>query len=165
MAYYGYESPLGTIGMTSKGDYLTSLYFVDQKAGQEIVEARQLTRPIKAAIQWLDLYFAGENPNEIVVPLDLAVTNFRQRVLAVVAQVPYGKRISYGDISQTLQADVPEPKNLSQAVGGAVGHNPILLIVPCHRIVGSDGSLTGYAGGLARKQWLLDFEMGKYERL
>ncbi|CAH1851557.1 methylated-DNA--[protein]-cysteine S-methyltransferase [Convivina praedatoris] len=158
MAYYEYQSPLGITGMTSKGNYLTALYFVDQKSDQKIVEKQQLTRPIKATIQWLDLYFAGKDPNAVIVPLDLAVTNFRQRVLAVVAQVPYGKHISYGDISQALQADVPEPKNLSQAVGGAVGHNPILLIVPCHRIVGSDGSLTGYAGGLERKKWLLDFE-------
>ena len=103
--------------------------------------------------RWLDLYIAaGEKPDSIP-PLAPLGTPFQQRVWKILLTIPYGKTMSYGDI-----ACLVSPTMSAQAVGGAVGRNPIAIIIPCHRVIGADGSLTGYGGGLERKRWMLELE-------
>ena len=107
--------------------------------------------------KWLDLYFSGEEPN-FTPKLKLEGTEFRREVWKILLKIPYGETLSYKDIAEKLMASGKYERMSSQAVGGAVGHNPISIIVPCHRVVGTSGSLTGYAGGLARKVRLLELE-------
>ena len=101
---------------------------------------------------WLDRYFAGQRTVANELPLAPQGSAFRKRVWRVLCEIPYGQTVTYGEIARQLSV------NSAQAVGGAVGHNPISIIIPCHRVLGADGSLTGYAGGLAAKQWLLRHE-------
>lgn len=107
--------------------------------------------------KWLDLYFSGEEPN-FTPRLKLEGTEFRRDVWKILLEIPYGETLSYKDIAEKLMASGKYERMSSQAVGGAVGHNPISIIIPCHRVVGTSGSLTGYAGGLARKVKLLELE-------
>ncbi|MDR1152036.1 MAG: methylated-DNA--[protein]-cysteine S-methyltransferase [Bifidobacteriaceae bacterium] len=106
---------------------------------------------------WLDAYFAGENP-AIDFPLAPRGTPFQQRVWSILRQIPYGETTTYGDIASRLTAQSASGRTSARAVGGAVGHNPISLVIPCHRVIGATGSLTGYAGGLDRKTALLTLE-------
>ena len=107
--------------------------------------------------KWLDLYFSGEDPN-FTPSLKLRGTEFRRDVWKILLEIPYGETLTYKDIANKLMASGKYERMSSQAVGGAVGHNPISIIIPCHRVVGTSGSLTGYAGGLARKVKLLELE-------
>lgn len=107
--------------------------------------------------KWLDLYFSGEEPN-FTPKLKLEGTEFRREVWKILLEIPYGETLSYKGIAEKLIASGKYERMSSQAVGGAVGHNPISIIIPCHRVVGTSGSLTGYAGGLARKVKLLELE-------
>lgn len=107
--------------------------------------------------KWLDLYFSGEEPN-FTPKLNLEGTEFRRDVWKILLEIPYGETLTYKDIANKLMASGKYERMSSQAVGGAVGHNPISIIIPCHRVVGTSGSLTGYAGGLARKVRLLELE-------
>lgn len=155
-----YDSPLGEMTMASDGVALTGLWFADQQhfaAGLDPVH-RQTPLPIfKTTQQWLDAYFAGRQPMT-TPPLRLQGTPFRQAVWALLLQIPYGATATYGDLAARLVQANGYRAMSAQAVGGAVGHNPVSLIVPCHRIIGADGTLTGYAGGLWRKEWLLNHE-------
>ncbi|MBW1606147.1 methylated-DNA--[protein]-cysteine S-methyltransferase [Lactobacillus sp. Sy-1] len=159
---YHYQTPLGEVTMISDEHYLFGLWFTDQKylgAGFDLgsIPINQ-SGPIKLAINWLTDYFNGDNPDVAMVPLSPQVTDFRNRVLRELIKVPYGQTATYKSISDSLQANQANKRNLSRAVGGAVGHNPIALIIPCHRIIGSNGKLTGYAGGIDRKRFLLALE-------
>ena len=107
--------------------------------------------------KWLDLYFSGEDPN-FTLPIKLRGTEFRRDVWKILSEIPYGETLTYKDIAEKLVASGKYERMSAQAVGGAVGHNPISIIVPCHRVVGTSGSLTGYAGGLNRKVRLLELE-------
>ena len=107
--------------------------------------------------KWLDLYFSGEDPN-FTPKLKLEGTEFRRDVWKILLEIPYGETLSYKDIAEKLMASGKYERMSSQAVGGAVGHNPLSIIIPCHRVVGTSGSLTGYAGGLSRKVRLLELE-------
>ena len=139
-----YASPVGLIAVQSIDDALVALRFVD--------EASTPGTPLVGSIQcWLDAYFRGEVPN-FTPPLALQGTAFQQRVWTQLLAIPYGHTISYGQLARRVGC------RSAQAVGQAVGHNPAALVVPCHRVVGADGSLTGYAYGLQRKQWLLYWE-------
>ena len=154
-----YLSPLGAITLASDGKVLTGLWFDGQKYfGSTLpVETKQGDCPVFAqAKRWLDSYFAGEKPG-FTPPLHWAATPFRRAVWEILLTVPYGCTTTYGQIAAQL-ADRMGRLQSAQAVGGAVGHNPISLIVPCHRVVGADGSLTGYAGGIDRKVRLLELE-------
>jgi methylated-DNA-[protein]-cysteine S-methyltransferase len=102
--------------------------------------------------RWLDLYFTGEKP-DFTPQLAPKGTPFQQRVWEILLTIPYGKTVSYGDVARQIS-----PTMSAQAIGGAVGRNPIGIIIPCHRVIGADGSLTGYGGGLERKRWLLELE-------
>ena len=157
-----YLSPLGPITLASDGESLTGLWFDGQKYdraslhGAIAVDA-PLPEVLVEACHWLDLYFAGEVP-DFVPKLRVEGSPFRQSVAEVMLTIPYGGTMTYGEIGRLLAARMGRPSMSAQAVGGAVGHNPISLIIPCHRVVGSTGSLTGYAGGLDRKAWLLRHE-------
>ncbi|WP_312289504.1 methylated-DNA--[protein]-cysteine S-methyltransferase [Stutzerimonas nitrititolerans] len=108
--------------------------------------------------QWLDQYFAGEQPAIASLPLAPSGSSFRKAVWALLCEIPYGEITTYGEIARVVANRTNLPSMSSQAVGGAVGHNPISIIIPCHRVVGRNGSLTGYAGGLAKKVQLLEHE-------
>ena len=149
-------TPLGIITLASDGEHLKGLWMEEQKYfGHSINET--LTQndglPIfNQTKKWLTRYFAGENPPINELPLAPNGSPFRQSVWQILNQIPYGKVITYGEIAKRLAC------NSAQAVGGAVGHNPISIIIPCHRVVGAKGSLTGYAGGLDKKRKLLELE-------
>lgn len=122
-------------------------------SGEKICEDKILEDTKK----WLDLYFSGEEP-DFTPRLKLEGTEFRRDVWKILLEIPYGETLSYKDIAEKLMASGKYERMSSQAVGGAVGHNPISIIIPCHRVVGTSGSLTGYAGGLGRKVRLLELE-------
>lgn len=157
-----YLSPLGDMTLVSDDQNILGLWFNDQKyfaANYDMKTIKdELNEPNKRASEWLTAYFDGERPSPQSLQLDPQVTEFRKRVLNVLQQIPYGQTMSYKEISDALQNNVAKKTNSSRAVGGAVGHNPISIIIPCHRVIGSDGSLTGYAGGVNRKIALLKLE-------
>lgn len=142
-----YRSPLGDIVLTSDGSALTGLRFAE--ATNE--EPAQVILPLADACRWLDLYFSGAKP-DFTPRLAPQGTPFQQSVWRELLTIPYGQTVLYGHIAKRILC------RSAQAVGGAVGRNPIALIIPCHRVIGSDGQLTGYAYGLDRKQWLLSHE-------
>lgn len=155
-----YHSPLGRILMAADDAGLTGLWFEGQKyfALHLDREHEEKEMPIfEKAGQWLDVYFSGKKP-DISLPLHLIGTDFQKQVWEILRAVPYGKTVTYGEIAAKLAEKRGLPHMSAQAVGGAVGHNEISIIVPCHRVVGTNGSLTGYAGGIDRKAKLLTLE-------
>lgn len=151
-AYTEYFSPIGTLLLTSDGQALTGLWMERQNcstAGMARCDGLPLFGQVR---QWLDAYFRGENL-EVTFPLSLAGTPFQRRIWDILLRIPYGKTTTYGKIAREIS-----PGMSAQAVGGAVGRNPISIIIPCHRVVGAQGRLTGYAGGLDNKKWLLAHE-------
>ena len=149
-----FASPLGEILLVSDGETLSGLYFEGQKYIPALPEAeKDPSLPVfKSARAWLARYFAGEKP-EADLPLRAAGTAFQRAVWDLLKEIPYGTTATYGELAKRLAARRGRPCS-ARAVGAAVGRNPISLIVPCHRVLGADGSLTGYAGGLARKRAL-----------
>ena len=155
-----YASPLGAITLAVDGDALTGLWFDGQRYfGSTLpADAKDGRSPVFDEVRrWLDVYFSGHEP-DFTPPLHPAGTPFQRTVWALLGQIPYGETTTYGALAQTLAARVGLASMSAQAVGGAVGHNPVSIIVPCHRVVGADGSLTGYAGGIERKIVLLCLE-------
>ncbi len=155
-----YHSPLGDMLLASDQKGLVGAWFTDQKhfafhLPEERVEKE--TNMHKCAKLWLGLYFLGEVP-PFPPPIHLMGTDFRLAVWKKLLEIPYGETVTYGELAKEIGEARGTPHLSAQAIGGAVGHNPISLIVPCHRVVGADGSLTGYAGGVERKAWLLNFE-------
>ncbi len=156
-----FHSPLGTIALASDESALLGLWFEGQKYFTLPKDCVQEQTPILAQTQqWLEIYFSGEIPHFTppLAPLHTQSTPFRESVWAILRTIPYGRTITYKEIAQTLACQRGIAKMSAQAVGGAVGANPIALLIPCHRVIGSDKSLTGYAGGLKRKEWLLGLE-------
>lgn len=155
-----YSSPLGGITLTSDGTHLTGLLFDGQKysANARNTNRREKILPIfKQATSWLDIYFSGNEP-DFTPPLKMQTTPFRKQVWEIMLAIPYGQTMTYGEIAAKITRQNGLKKMSAQAVGGAVGHNAIALIIPCHRVIGADGSLTGYAGGITRKRKLLQLE-------
>ncbi|MCL2032417.1 MAG: methylated-DNA--[protein]-cysteine S-methyltransferase [Methanomassiliicoccaceae archaeon] len=169
--YYSttYRSPVGMIKLACNDGKLVGLWTEGQKYyGGTMPEAmvENDDMPIFGmAKEWLDRYFAGERPEVAELPLAPIGGEFRQRVWGILRGIPYGEVITYGDIARKTAAIMNRGSMSSQAVGGAVGHNPISIIIPCHRVVGSDGSLTGFAGGVRMKAWLLELEGADMSRL
>ncbi|WP_346696501.1 methylated-DNA--[protein]-cysteine S-methyltransferase [Barnesiella viscericola] len=152
-----YLSPLGPMTMAGDGECLTGLWFDGQKyfPAPLLLDSTQASLPVfDQTCVWLDRYFAGENPGP-VPPLRLAGTPFRQAVWRLLQEIPHGQVVTYRAIARQLSRLHGGARVSAQAVGGAVGHNPVSIVVPCHRVVGGDGRLTGYAGGLDRKASLL----------
>ena len=157
-----YPSPVGTITLACYDDNLVGLWTEGQKYhGNTIPEAMIENNDIpmfSTAKKWLDRYFAGEKPDIAELSLAPIGGEFRQSVWKILCEIPYGKVITYGDIAKKMALKMGRESMSSQAVGGAVGHNPISIIIPCHRVVGSNGSLTGFSGGLHLKVKLLELE-------
>ena len=157
---YKYKSPLGGITMVSDGENLTGLLFDGQKYFNNVLlpgYREQLIPVFKTAAGWLDIYFGGGIP-DFVPPIKLNGTPFRLAVWDIMSRIPYGSTVTYKEIAQNLALKTGVTRMSSQAVGGAVAHNPVLIILPCHRVIASDGSLCGYAGGKDKKAALLALE-------
>lgn len=157
---YHYNSPLGGITMASEGTALIGLWFDGQKYFADSIngEYTEKSLPIFEEVsKWLDIYFSGKEP-EFTPPIMMKTTPFRKAVWEVMLTIPYGKTMTYGEIANKVAEKKGIAKMSAQAVGGAVGHNSISLIIPCHRVVGTNGSLTGYAGGIDKKVQLLKLE-------
>lgn len=156
------DSPLGSITLASDGESLVGLWIQGQKYFAATLAEGMTERPdlpaFAAAKGWLRAYFAGERPPIDGVPLAPRGGPFRKAVWEILCEIPYGETTTYGRIAAEIAARQGKQRMSSQAVGGAVGHNPISIIIPCHRVVGSGGSLTGYAGGIPRKVSLLAHE-------
>lgn len=162
--YYktSYISPLGKITLASDGERLIGLYFDGQKyflssIKSEIIENDGL-EIFKKTKKWLDEYFKGKNPPTEGLKLKLEGSDFRKNVWQKLRSIPYGKTVSYNDIAKNIAAEKGIKRMSCQAVGSAIGHNPISIIVPCHRVVSTNGNLTGYAAGIEIKKKLLELE-------
>lgn len=154
-----YSSPLGKILLTSDGEALTGLWFEGGKYVPGFSSASACSLPVfDETSRWLDIYFTGRQPDFMPPVKFPEASSFRREVWEILRGIPYGTTVTYGEIASMLAARRGIPMMSSRAVGGAVGHNPVGIIVPCHRVMGSDGSLTGYAGGLDRKIRLLELE-------
>lgn len=161
-----YTSPLGGILLAADEVGLRGLWFDGQKYfARDLPDERteRETPVLSEAKRWLDLYFGGQEP-DFLPPLHPVGTPFRQAVWEILLRIPYGKTVTYGEISKQLAEKMGLERMSAQAVGGAVGHNKISIIIPCHRVVGSNGSLTGYAGGIDRKIKLLELEHADMSR-
>ncbi len=155
-----YCSPLGDMLLAADDIGLTGIWFVGQKYFApnlpKDVEEKE-TDILKEAIRWLDLYFAGKKP-DFMPPLHPEGTAFRKQVWKALLTIPYGETRTYGELAKIIAKEKQVPIMSAQAIGGAVGHNPISIIIPCHRVVGAKGKLTGYAGGIEKKAFLLEME-------
>ena len=155
--YYSthYSSPLGEILLASDGDNLIGLWYEGQKYYAATIKEETAVKSelsvFKITKKWLDRYFNGEKPNISELPLSPKGGEFRKAVWDILCKIPYGKTITYGEIAEIVASKMGKERMSSQAVGGAVGHNPIAIIIPCHRVVGKNGSLTGFASGISKK--------------
>ncbi len=162
-----YKSKLGDILLASDGEKLIGLWFSDQKyfasTLKENYEIKEL--PVfQETKRWLDLYFSSQIP-DFTPPLKLIGTPFQQLVYSLLLEIPYGKTVTYGYLA-TIISKIKNVDHFSaQAVGNAISHNPISIIIPCHRVIGTNNTLTGYAGGLEKKEYLLNLEKSKVRRI
>lgn len=162
--YYAttYPSPVGMLTLACDGANLAGLWLEGQKYHGDTVPGKMVEKNdmaiFDATKKWLDQYFAGSRPAISELPLAPIGGTFRQGVWNILCEIPYGEVVTYGEIAKKMAVKMHKESMSSQAVGGAVGHNPISIIIPCHRVVGSNGSLTGYAGGVATKIKLLQLE-------
>ncbi len=155
-----YDSPLGGILLAADETGLTGLWFDGQKIFARDLPAEcveQNTPALSEVKRWLDIYFTGKEP-DFMPPLHPIGSAFRRSVWDILLRIPYGQTTTYGEIARQLAEKQGRPRIAAQAVGGAVGHNKISIIIPCHRVVGTNGSLTGYAGGIDKKVKLLEWE-------
>lgn len=162
-----YSSPVGIITLASDGQNIIGLWIKGQKYFESTLDnpVQGTELPIfDKAKEWLDDYFDGNNP-PMKLPLLPKGSGFRKSVWEILMTIPYGETITYGEIAKRLEKKSAGKQVCAQAVGGAVGHNPISIIIPCHRVVGSNGSLTGYAGGLDKKISLLKLEKADMKKL
>lgn len=149
MDYCEYPSLVGTLYLTADAGGLTGIWMHPQKTEDFPI--------LSQAKVWLDGYFSG-TPSEVTFPLNPHGTSFQKQVWEILLTIPYGKTTTYGAIAREMARRTGKEKMSAQAVGQAVGANPISILIPCHRVVGANGKLTGYAGGLDKKEWLLRHE-------
>lgn len=162
-----YNSPIGNITMASDGESLCGLWFDGQKYFASTVkgETDDKTLPVfEQTKKWLDIYFLGNEP-DFMPKFSLNGSEFRKAVWDILLTIPYGSVMTYGEIAKIMAKQRGVAKMSAQAVGGAVGHNPVSIIVPCHRVVGTNGNLTGYAGGIDKKISLLKIEKTDVKKL
>ena len=155
-----YDSPLGGITEASDGKSLIGLWFDGQKYFADTLDSDSEEKKLPVFEQtdrWLDIYFSGGKP-DFTPPLSMEATAFRKAVWKIMLKIPYGHTMTYGEIADKIAKQKNIARMSAQAVGGAVAHNPVSLIIPCHRVVGTNGSLTGYAGGIDKKVKLLTLE-------
>lgn len=163
---YTYYSPIGNLTLASNGIDLTGLWFDGQNYFGSTLEPERQTKSLPIFQQvslWLDDYFAGKHP-KATIPLSPVGSPFRQAVWNLLLGIPYGQVTTYGAIAKQLQQQTGKSVS-AQAVGGAVAHNPISILIPCHRVISASGNLTGYAGGLEKKSYLLQLEGISPDRL
>lgn len=155
-----YTSPLGDLLLAERDGALVGLWIAGQRYfGIPAEDSEERETPVLALTKsWLDRYFAGENPRIDELPLSPVGSDFQRAVWDILREIPYGEVTTYGEIAKKIALSMDKPRMSAQAVGGAVGRNPISIIIPCHRVVGADGSLTGYAGGIDKKVKLLSHE-------
>lgn len=157
-----YKTPerLSDMIMNSDGEYLTGLWFKGSRDySKHVIDCEEKDLEIfRKTSKWLDIYFQGKEPNFIPKYKINNITPFRQEVIDIMNSIEYGKTLTYNDISKIIAKKRGIKRMSSQAVGGAVGWNPICIIIPCHRVVGTNGSLTGYGGGIKNKVELLKIE-------
>lgn len=157
-----YDSPVGSILLAARDDALIGLWIEGQKyylgSLKEEIEESDEYGILRRTRQWLDKYFAGEKPSIDELMLAPAGSEFAHAVWQILCEIPYGETTTYGAIAAKIAKQKGLNRMSSQAVGGAVGHNPISIIIPCHRVVGANGNLTGYAGGIDKKIKLLTHE-------
>lgn len=156
-----YNSPLGMITVASDGDGLTGLWFDGQKYYADTLTEECIMRDLPVfdeTDKWLDAYFSGRKPSQAPAVRFVGGSPFRREVWQILTQIPYGVTVTYKDVAAEIARRHGLKSMSAQAVGGAVGRNPVSIIVPCHRVIGSDGNLTGYAGGIERKVKLLEIE-------
>ena len=161
-----YHSPLGGILLAADEIGLTGLWFDGEKYFADNLpaeHAKQETPILAETRRWLDLYFSGKEP-DFMPPLHPMGSPFRLAVWSILQQIPYGETTTYGEIARELARQKGMARMSAQAVGGAVGHHEISILIPCHRVVGSSGSLTGYAGGIEKKRRLLELEHADMSR-
>lgn len=164
---YHYTSPLGGITLASDGKSLTGLWFDGQKHFADTLSAENSEAELsifEQTIRWLDIYFSGKNP-DFTPPLKMRTTSFGKAVWEIMLTISYGETMTYGKIADRIAKQKGIERMSAQAVGEAVGRNSISLIIPCHRVVGTNGSLTGYAGGIDKKIKLLTLEKADLSRL
>ena len=152
-----YESPIGQILLTADEQGLTSLLLQGEPWPLAQNHSESITPAIKDAVRWLDTYFSGNIP-DFTPPLHLTGSPFQMEVWELLLKIPYGETTTYGDLAKQIAQQRGISRMSAQAVGGAVGNNPVSIIVPCHRVVGANGNLTGYASGLDNKIALLKQE-------
>ena len=157
-----YNSPIGKILLASNGTSITGLWFLDQNHFGTTLRSPALdgtSLPVlQQAIQWLDDYWRGTNPSPATLPIQLRGTAFQQETWKLLLELPYGTTITYGELARRYAVKSGIEAMSARAVGNAVGRNPISIIIPCHRVVGASGRMTGYAGGIVRKTALLQHE-------
>lgn len=157
-----YSSPLGNITIASDGSKLSGLWIEGQKYFASSIKGEMIKNDnlqiFADTKNWLNMYFAKQNPDIKDLPLAPEGNEFRQAVLDILISIPYGEVTTYGEIADKIAKRFNKSSMSAQAVGGAVGHNPISIIIPCHRVVGKNGNLTGYAGGINLKIKLLELE-------
>lgn len=155
-----YESPLGSITLASDRDALTGLWFDEQKYFADTLDAEHEEKDLpvfELTKEWLDIYFSGKDPL-FTPPLLMKTTDFRKTVWEILLTIPFGKTMTYGEIAEVIAKQKGITRMSARAIGVAAGHNSISLIIPCHRVVGTNGNLTGYAGGIQKKIKLLELE-------
>ncbi len=157
-----YPSPVGLLTLAADGENLLGLWLEGQKYFGDTVPEAMLEKPnlplFNKTRRWLDKYFQGKKPSPSELPLAPRGGEFRQAVWGLLCEIPYGEVLTYGQIAKKMARQMKKATMSSQAVGGAVGRNPISIIIPCHRVVGANGSLTGFAGGIDKKIQLLEWE-------
>jgi len=158
------DSPVGPLLLAGNERALTGLwiegakYFAASLPEDAIDAADSLTPPLRDAAQWLGDYFAGKRPSPDELTLEIPGSAFRREVCRLLLTIPYGETTTYGALAREMARRMGRAHMSAQAVGGAVGHNPISIIIPCHRVLAVDGSMTGYAGGIDKKRFLLRHE-------
>lgn len=160
---YHYSSPIGGITMASNGESLTGLWFDGQKYFASTLSQRHVEKQLPIfdrTCEWLDLYFSGKGP-DFMPHVFMCVSNFRRDVYEILMTIPFGETMTYKEVADLIAKKHRIISMSAQAVGGAIAHNPISLVIPCHRVIGTNGKLTGYAGGLDKKEWLLNMEKRK----
>ncbi len=157
-----YPSPVGKLTIASNGKSITGLWIEGQKYfADTLTETPVMKNDLQIffkAKSWLNGYFSGERPSPYELPLSPYGSEFRKTVWQYLCEIPYGETTTYGAISKKIASKQGRPSVSAQAVGGAIGHNPISIIIPCHRVIGAKGNLTGYAGGIDKKLMLLQIE-------
>ena len=161
---YRYNSPLGGITVASNGTAISGLWFEQQKYFADTLgnHFEEKNLPIfDETIKWLNIYFSGKSPN-FTPNLIINTTEFRKSIYELLLQIPYGQTMTYGEIAKIIAIKRGIKRMSAQAIGSAIAHNPISLIIPCHRVIGKNGDLIGYAGGIDKKLQLLKLEKYKF---